>query len=224
MEIKLLFPYILLASSIVGLIAGLEISVIAKKTPNFLYDELKEKQPSLFVTPLLVSALTIITVNLFGDELTTVPLVIFVWLLITIAIIDIDHQIVLDFFSYPLIWSGLLFSLYSPLTSPESAILGAAFGYGILWVMFQLFYLFTSKEGMGFGDFKLMAGLGAWLGVESIPIIYFVSSVSGIVFMFIKIKFFSVDGDRQPTFAFAPFLVLGGLIYLYFQDYFLFTY
>lgn len=100
--------------------------------------------------------------------------------LIALTFIDADTQILPDEITLPLVWSGLLFNLFFSFVPLKSAVLGAATGYLILWIFYQGFKLLTGKEGMGFGDFKLLAALGAWLGVAAVPVIIITSCITGI--------------------------------------------
>lgn len=136
----------------------------------------------------------------------------FTWILITISVIDIEHQLILDNLSLPLLWIGLLLNSQSLFTSPTDAIWGAAIGYMLLWVLFHTFKLLTGKEGMGYGDFKLLAALGAWFGIAAIPQIILVASVASLVIglggVLLKLRAYN-----SPL-AFGPFLALGGWITL----------
>ncbi|MBM5812347.1 MAG: prepilin peptidase [Gammaproteobacteria bacterium] len=108
------------------------------------------------------------------------------WVLIALAGIDLEHQLLPDVLTLPLLWLALLASLFHDgagglPVSPRDAILGAACGYGFLWLVFQLFRLLTGKEGMGFGDLKLFAAAGAWLGWQMLPLVLLLAAVAGAV-------------------------------------------
>src|SRR5690606_24283748 len=103
------------------------------------------------------------------------------WCLLILTLIDLDEMLLPDQITLPLLWIGLLLSPWVLPVSPTDAIIGAAAGYFALWSVFWLFKLLTYKEGMGYGDFKLLALLGAWLGWQSLPLIVLLSSVIGAV-------------------------------------------
>ena len=137
--------------------------------------------------------------------------------LVAISLIDIDHQIIPDSIVLPLLWVGLIMSLFHPLAgaetlfvSPRDAIIGALAGYLSLWSVYQLFKLVTGKEGMGYGDFKLLAALGAWLGWQMLHIIILMSAVVGAV---VGIAMILLRGrDRQLPIPFGPYLAAAGRV------------
>ncbi len=141
----------------------------------------------------------------------------FVWCLIALTVIDFDHQLLPDSITHLLLWAGLLLSAAAPawaLPMPElsSSVLGAAAGYLSLWSIYWLFKLATGKEGMGYGDFKLLAALGAWLGYELLPLVILLSAAVGSV---TGIAMVAVLGrDRQIPIPFGPYLAGAGLIAL----------
>jgi leader peptidase (prepilin peptidase)/N-methyltransferase len=143
--------------------------------------------------------------------------------LVAISLIDVDHQIIPDSIVVPLVWAGLLMSLFHPLAgadtlfvAPQEAIIGALAGYLSLWGVYQLFKLVTGKEGMGYGDFKLLAALGAWLGWGSLHIIILLSAVVGAIIGIAMIVF--RGRDRQLPFPFGPYLAAAGWITLLYGD------
>lgn len=137
---------------------------------------------------------------------------VFTWILITITVIDIEHQLILDILSLPLLWLGLLINSQSLFTTPTEAIWGAAIGYMLLWTLFYAFKFFTGKEGMGFGDFKLLAALGAWFGIASLAQIILIASLSSLVIV-ILLTLMKKQKLNEAV-AFGPFLALGGLFTL----------
>lgn len=162
----------------------------------------------------LSSALiTLFTVFYFGLNLNTLFMLFFMLTLLTISIIDLEHHLILDSLSLPLMWVGLVFNAIFMFVSPEQAILGAVAGYGILWIIFHGYRLLTGKEGMGYGDFKLLAALGAWLGIEALVQIILIAALSSLVVALILM----VTGRHQwqQHMAFGPFLALGGIISLF---------
>jgi len=153
----------------------------------------------------------------FGFGWEAVAAIFITWTLIAISVIDFDHQIIPDSLSLPLVWAGLLMSLFHPLAgaevllvSPESSIAGAIAGYLILWSIYHLFRLVTGKEGMGYGDFKLLAGLGALLGWQMLHLIVLLSAVVGVIVGIGLIVLRS--HDRQIPIPFGPFLAAAGWI------------
>jgi leader peptidase (prepilin peptidase)/N-methyltransferase len=139
---------------------------------------------------------------------------IFVFALIALTFIDFDTQLLPDDITLPLLWLGLLFNLNGGFTDLKSAVLGAVFGYLILWSVYWLFKLVTGKEGMGFGDFKLLAAIGAWFGWQLLPAVILLSSVVGAVIGIGMIVFRGKEGGT--AIPFGPFLALGGIAALFF--------
>jgi leader peptidase (prepilin peptidase)/N-methyltransferase len=138
------------------------------------------------------------------------------WSLIALTMIDVDHQLLPDDITLPLIWLGLLFNLGNTYVSLSDAVIGAMAGYLILWTVYQLFKLLTGKEGMGYGDFKLLAALGAWLGWQMLPEIILLSSVvgaiCGVALMLVKRR-----GKEIPI-PFGPYLAIAGWLALLLGD------
>jgi len=137
--------------------------------------------------------------------------------LIAISLIDVDHQIIPDSIVIPLLWVGLVMSLLHPIAgaetlfiAPQDAIIGALAGYLSLWSVYQLFKLVTGKEGMGYGDFKLLAALGAWLGWQALPTIILLSAIVGAVIGIAMIVF--RGRDRQLPIPYGPYLAAAGWI------------
>lgn len=138
------------------------------------------------------------------------------WAFICLTMIDYDHHILPDQITLPLLWMGLLLNINGMFVPLESAVIGAAAGYLSLWSIYQIFKLATGKEGMGFGDFKLLAALGAWMGWEVLPLIILLSSLVGSV---IGISFIVIKGrDKNIPFAFGPYLAIAGWIAFFWGD------
>ncbi len=162
------------------------------------------------VVELLTALLTAVTAWRLGWSWETVAAWSLLWPLIVLTLIDLDHQLLPDAITQPLLWLGLLWSLSGVFTGPEAAILGAVGGYLVLWSVMHLFKLATGKEGMGHGDFKLLAALGAWLGWQALPLIVFLSSVLGTL---VGIALILLRGrDRQLPIPFGPFLAGAGWV------------
>lgn len=157
----------------------------------------------------------------FGFGWPALAAIVLTWYLIALAFIDIDHQLLPDDLTLPLMWIGLLLSLWGPHPGGapvpvdlRSSLLGAAAGYVSLWCIFHLFRLATGKEGMGYGDFKLFAALGAWLGWQMLlPVILVAAAVGAVV----GIVLLTVKGrDRGTPIPFGPFLAAAGWLMLLF--------
>jgi len=153
----------------------------------------------------------------FGFGWEAAAAVLMTWALIAISFIDIDHQIIPDSISLPLIWIGLTLSLFHPFNGsdtlfidPKTSIVGALAGYLSLWSVYHLFRLVTGKEGMGYGDFKLLAALGAWLGWQLLPMIILLSAVVGALIGISLIIF--RRHDRNVPIPFGPYLAAAGWI------------
>jgi leader peptidase (prepilin peptidase)/N-methyltransferase len=134
------------------------------------------------------------------------------WALIALSMIDVDHQLLRDSITLPFLWLGLILSLFPVFADMRSSLIGAVAGYLSLWTIYQLFKLVTGKEGMGFGDFKLLALLGAWLGWQALPMIVLLSSAVGAV---LGGTLIAIQGrDRHQPIPFGPYLAIAGWIAL----------
>ena len=137
----------------------------------------------------------------------------FVWALIALTFIDLDTQLLPDSITLPLLWTGLLINLNHGFVPLSSAVSGAAAGYLLLWSVYQGFRLLTGKEGMGYGDFKLLAAIGAWLGWQMLPAVLLLSSLTGAV---VGITLMLFGGHQRNTpIPFGPYLAGGALIALF---------
>ncbi len=150
----------------------------------------------------------------FGYTYTTLFAWIFTLALITLTFIDFDTQLLPDDITLPLLWLGLLFNLNHGFTDLKTAVIGAMIGYLILWSVYWLFKIVTGKEGMGYGDFKLLGAIGAWFGWQIIPAVILLSSVIGAVVGIGMIAFRGKSGGT--AIPFGPFLALGGIAALFF--------
>lgn len=131
------------------------------------------------------------------------------WLLIAMSFIDLDHYLLLDDLTYSLLWTGLLLSVLGGPISPSSAILGALCGYLSLWSLAALFKLLTGKDGMGGGDFKLLAALGAWLGASQLPLVVLLASLSGLAIVLVASL---LQRRLVRQIPFGPSLALAGFL------------
>jgi leader peptidase (prepilin peptidase)/N-methyltransferase len=165
----------------------------------------------------------------FGFGWPAVAALVLTWFLVALTFIDVDHQLLPDSLTLPLLWIGLLLSLWAPLGAgapipmdPRSSIIGAIAGYVSLWSVYHLFRLLTGKEGMGYGDFKLFAALGAWLGWKMLlPIILIAAAVGAVV----GIAILALRGQNRSTpIAFGPFLATSGWLMLMFGQQLLASY
>jgi leader peptidase (prepilin peptidase)/N-methyltransferase len=165
---------------------------------------------------LLTGALTLAAVLRFGVTPTAAAACLLIWSLIALTFIDFDTQLLPDSITLPLLWSGLLANVAGlvPGVSLRDAVVGAIAGYVALWTIYWLFKLVRGKEGMGYGDFKLLAALGAWLGWQMLPLIVLLSSFVGAI---IGIGLVVFRGrDHQIPLAFGPYLAIAGVIALFF--------
>ncbi|MCP3673593.1 MAG: prepilin peptidase [Gammaproteobacteria bacterium] len=149
----------------------------------------------------------------FGWGMQAAGTMILVAFLVVLIFIDIDRKLLPDNIVYPLLWIGILFNLQSTYVPLDISIIGALAGYLSLWSIFWLFKLVTGKEGMGYGDFKLLAALGAWLGWKMLPLIIMLSSVVGAI-LGILILVLKKKG-RDTSLPFGPYLAIAGLIALF---------
>ena len=146
----------------------------------------------------------------FGPTLQAVGALLLIWALIALTAIDFDTQLLPDSITLPLLWAGLAFNLVGTYADLSSAVIGAMIGYLSLWSVFWLFKLATGKEGMGYGDFKLLAALGAWLGWQMLPAIILLSSVVGAGIGIAMIA--ATRQGRNTPIPFGPYLATAGLI------------
>jgi leader peptidase (prepilin peptidase) / N-methyltransferase len=171
----------------------------------------------------LIEALTGALIGLvaykYGYTYSALFAFVFVFALVALTFIDFDTQLLPDDITLPLLWLGLIFNFnggngYFGFTDLKSAVLGAIFGYLILWSVYWLFKLATGKEGMGYGDFKLLGAIGAWFGWQLLPAVILLSSVVGAL-IGISLMIFQGKG-RSTAIPFGPFLALGGIMALFF--------
>jgi leader peptidase (prepilin peptidase) / N-methyltransferase len=140
----------------------------------------------------------------------------FCWTLLALAVIDLDTQLLPDDLTLPLLWAGLLFNLPAVFVPLPTAVIGAVAGYLALWLVYWAFRLVTGKEGMGFGDFKLLAAIGAWLGWQKLPLVILLSSVVGAAIGIALIAF--ARRGREKPIPFGPYLAAAGVIALLWGD------
>ncbi|MGB1142321.1 MAG: prepilin peptidase [Halioglobus sp.] len=148
--------------------------------------------------------------------------VLFTWALIALTMIDVDHQLLPDDITLPLLWLGLAFNVVGTFAPLQDAVIGAIAGYLSLWSVYWAFKLLTGKEGMGYGDFKLLAALGAWLGWQALPLIILLSSLVGAV-VGVALMLITRRGRDVPI-PFGPYLAVAGWIALLWGDTIIATY
>lgn len=149
----------------------------------------------------------------FGFGWPCLAALFFTWILIALTFIDFDEMLLPDDLTLSLMWLGLLVSLGSFFVTPSEAIIGAAAGYLSLWSVYWLFKLTTGKEGFGYGDFKLLAALGAWLGWGQLPVIIMLSTLIGAV-----VGIAVLVGKGQNKIPFGPYLAIAGWVALFYGD------
>jgi leader peptidase (prepilin peptidase) / N-methyltransferase len=149
----------------------------------------------------------------FGWSITAIAAVVFVLALITLTMIDLDTYLLPDSITLPLLWLGLLFNLNQTFVDIHSAVIGATLGYLILWSVYWAFKLATKKEGMGYGDFKMLAAIGAWLGWQALPAIILIASLTGSMIGIAMITFGKHKTNNQIPFG--PFIALAGFLLLF---------
>jgi leader peptidase (prepilin peptidase) / N-methyltransferase len=168
--------------------------------------------PRYPVVEAFAALLAIAVAYVFGPTLQTVAALGFAWTLLALTLIDLDTKLLPDSLTLPLLWAGLLVNVPSLFTTLQASVLGAAAGYLALWSVYKLFKLVTGKEGMGYGDFKLLAAIGAWVGWQLLPVVILLSAIVGSVVGIALIAF----GGRssQTAIPFGPYLAAAGLIAL----------
>lgn len=150
----------------------------------------------------------------FGYGVALAFALLLTWSLIALSFIDIDQHLLPDSITLPMLWLGLLLSLFDIYSGSHDAIIGAVAGYLSLWSVYQLFKLLTGKEGMGYGDFKLLALFGAWLGWQYLPLIVLLSSLVGAVIGIAMIVFGKRDAGKPIPFG--PYLAMAGWLAMLF--------
>jgi len=169
--------------------------------------------------PLIELASALISLFLawhYGAVAQLIPALFFSWALMALFVIDLQHQLLPDQITLPLLWTGLLFNMQGMFSSLEMAVLGAVIGYLSLWLVYHAYRLLRGKHGFGYGDFKLLAAIGAWTGWSSIPVIILISSLSGAIVGILLILFARHQYDKPISFG--PYLAMAGWISLLWGD------
>lgn len=172
--------------------------------------------PQYPLVELFTAILTTIVVWKFGISLQSLGAVALTWYLIALSGLDIKTKLLPDNMTLPLLWLGIILNIFSTYTDLTSSVVGAIFGYLALWLIFHLFKLVTGKEGMGYGDFKLLAALGAWLGWQSLPLIILLSSAAGAIIGITMIV--TKLQERNTPIPYGPYLAVAGWIAMLYGD------
>jgi leader peptidase (prepilin peptidase)/N-methyltransferase len=168
------------------------------------------------VVEFVTAVLFVITIWHFGPTPAGLSAAVLTALLIALTGIDLDHQLLPDTMTLPLMWAGIVLSFWSVHTDLASSVLGAMAGYLSLWSIYHLFRLLTGKEGMGYGDFKLLAALGAWMGWQMLPLVILLSSVVGAMVGLALMG--SGRLQRDKPMPFGPYIAAAGWIALIWGD------
>ncbi len=168
------------------------------------------------IVELLTAALSGYAAWHFGFGLAALGALLFIWTMVALTFIDLDTQLLPDDLTLPLLWLGLLLNLGAIYTELDSAVVGAIAGYLALWSIYWLFKLTTGKEGMGYGDFKLLGAIGAWLGWKMLPLTILLSSLVGAA-VGIALILFAKHGRNVPI-PFGPYLAAAGVIALFWGE------
>lgn len=168
------------------------------------------------IVEILTGVLSAFAAWRFGYSMALLGALGFLWAMVALTFIDLDTQLLPDNLTLPLLWLGLLFNLPGTFTELSSAVVGAVAGYLTLWSVYWLFKLVTGKEGMGYGDFKLLAAIGAWLGWQMLPLTILLSSAVGAL-VGISLIVFARHGRNVPI-PFGPYLAAAGVLALFFGE------
>lgn len=161
---------------------------------------------------LITAILSVVIAIQFGVSLQTCAALLFTWTLICLTLIDFDTQLLPDSITLPLLWFALFINLFEIFVAPQTALIGALAGYLSLWSVFWLFKLVTGKEGMGYGDFKLLAAIGALLGWKMLPLVIMLSALVGAT---IGLTLIIIKGrDKNTPMPFGPYLAIAAFIAL----------
>lgn len=161
---------------------------------------------------ILSATLAVLVAWKYGFSYQAAMGIVLSWALISLSLIDYDHQYLPDNITLPFLWLGLFLNLNNLYVDLASAVLGAIMGYLVLWLVYQVFKIVTGKEGMGYGDFKLLAMLGAWLGWQALPAIILISTLVGSIIGVSLIVF--KQHNRNHPIPFGPYLAIAGWIVL----------
>jgi leader peptidase (prepilin peptidase)/N-methyltransferase len=162
------------------------------------------------VVELVTALLGLLVAYSFGATIQTAAMLVFTYFLVALTLIDLDEYLLPDSLTLPLIWIGLIANTFGAFTTLNDAVYGAVFGYLSLWSVYWIFKLLTGKEGMGYGDFKLLAAIGALLGWQALPVVIILSSAVGAI---VGISLILILGrDKNIPIPFGPYLAAAGFI------------
>ena len=164
----------------------------------------------------LTLALSLVVLGLWGYQWLTAALLLLTWGLIALTFIDYDTQLLPDQITLPLMWCGILSALVFDHLTLADSIVGAVSGYLLLWALYWSFKLLTGKEGMGYGDFKLLAALGAWVGWQALPAVVLIASLVGLLYAVASILLKAMR--REEPIPFGPFLATAGWVTLIYRQ------
>ncbi len=182
--------------------------VLLKGLCAFCKGRISPRHPTV---ELLTAILGLCVAWVLGPTLHGLLGLVLMYFLVAMSFIDLDHKLLPDQLTLPLMWLGLIINTFGTITSLEFAVWGAIAGYMSLWFVYWGFRLTTGKHGMGYGDFKLLAALGAWMGWQALPMIVLIAAVAGIaVGVLARLN----NKTTDPLIPFGPFLSVGGLVYL----------
>lgn len=225
----------LLLASVIGAFAGICINLLAVRLPPLLHRHWRREAQELLgmameddeapasthfgpirLRSVLVCALcTILTVTGIyhvGPNLQGVAFVLLSWALLALSLIDWDHLLLPDIIVFPLLWAGLIVNQYGLFTSSTDALWGAVVGYGGMWIMSKFALILTGTKGIGGGDLKLVAAIGAWAGLETLTYIIMLASVLGGLAHVLRLSFNTPHSIRGAVIPFGPFLAIAGWV------------
>jgi len=168
------------------------------------------------VTELAAGLLALTTALVYPPGTEALAVCVLCWCLLALSVIDIDTRLLPDCLTLPLLWAGLLVNSQAMFTTLDNAVFGAAAGYCVFWVVHHIFLLVTGRQGMGYGDFKLLAALGAWLGWQFLPVIILLSSFAGAIAGLALIL--CCGRDRLNPLPFGPWLAAAGIACVFYGE------
>ncbi len=210
------FGLIIVGVALLGFGVGYALNRMATGMSRTLLEEAPHREtmplstgrrPQRFV-PFVCAVLSALLAGRYGLEWKTLWCLLLLWTLLTLVLIDLDTLLLPDRLTLPLLWGGLLINSFGALTDLQSAVWGAMMGYLLLWAVYWLYWWITHREGLGYGDFKLLAGLGAWFGWQALPPVLLLASFTGVVTGLLWL--WRGGYSRHTPMAFGPFLAAAG--------------
>ncbi|MCT8342303.1 MULTISPECIES: prepilin peptidase [Photorhabdus] len=202
---------IVVLAILVGIVSGITLSKVICVFIKIIYG-CKKIDFGYFQVELMTLFITAFFMIYFPLNFHLYVVLIFVWVLIILSFIDIKIKLLPDVINYPLLWLGLLLNLNQTFVPIEQAVTGAIAGYLILWSLYWLFRVICHKEGLGYGDFKLMAAVSAWLGIGAIPLLMLLSSLFGLIGYF---WMWRIRENYPESVAFGPYIAISAVIMIY---------